>query len=170
MEEPHSMNSPRRVLSFSRKGKDTLFVPNHDNNRTSSIAVSGKDGPKPSEVYGFVGTISTVVATVIFLIWAYLPENWLHFVGIFYYPNRYWALVVPTYTMVTVTLAIVFYIGLNFMATFPPTSLTTIFDDYSRDALNSSDLSMEDDEWPIEPISDIGIHLINDLIFKDWKS
>ncbi|XP_047336546.1 phosphatidylinositol N-acetylglucosaminyltransferase subunit P [Impatiens glandulifera] len=170
MEEPHSMNSPRRVLSFSRKGKDALFVPNPDNNRTSRIAVSGQHGPKPSEVYGFVGAISTVVATVIFLIWAYLPEHWLHSVGIFYYPSRYWALVVPTYTMVTIALAILFYIGLNFMATPSPTSLTTIFDDYSRDALNSSDLSMEDDERPIEPISDLGIDLINDLMFKDWKS
>lgn len=42
-------------------------------------------------------------------------------------PFRYWALAVPTYAMVTIVLAIGFYIGLNFMATPPPTSLNTIF-------------------------------------------
>ena len=29
----------------------------------SGFGVSGEHGPKPSEVYGFVGSISTVVAT-----------------------------------------------------------------------------------------------------------
>ncbi|WMV11073.1 hypothetical protein MTR67_004458 [Solanum verrucosum] len=39
------------------------------------------------EVYGFVGSITTVVATVLFLVWAYLPEHWLHSLGIVYYPS-----------------------------------------------------------------------------------
>ncbi|KAJ4971377.1 hypothetical protein NE237_004476 [Protea cynaroides] len=42
--------------------------------------------------------------------------------------HRYWALAVPVYAMVTVVLTMVFYLGLNFMATPPPTSLNTIFD------------------------------------------
>lgn len=40
---------------------------------------------------------------------------------------RYWALAVPAYAMVTLVLALVFYIGLNFMSTPPPTSLTKMF-------------------------------------------
>ncbi|WMV11076.1 hypothetical protein MTR67_004461 [Solanum verrucosum] len=65
--------------------------------------------PKTSEVYGFVGSITTVVATdslaflemlvprhhqyldigqILFLVWAYLPEHWLHSLGIDYYPSR----------------------------------------------------------------------------------
>lgn len=43
---------------------------------------------------------------------------------------RYWALAVPAYLMVTVVLAIGFYIGLNFMATPPPTSFSTMFGKY----------------------------------------
>nr|XP_029120017.1 uncharacterized protein LOC105043892 [Elaeis guineensis] len=45
-------------------------------------------GPKPSEVYGFVGAITTVIATVIFSVWAYTPEPWLHYLGITYYPSK----------------------------------------------------------------------------------
>ncbi|KAK8491292.1 hypothetical protein V6N11_051304 [Hibiscus sabdariffa] len=167
MEEPHSMNSPRTILSFSKRGRTTTasvsFVDPNDEKSNS-----GEHGPKPSEVYGFVGSITTVVATAIYLAWAYIPEPWLHSIGIFYYPSRYWALAVPTYAMVIIVLAVTFYIGLNFMSTPPPTSLTTMFDEFSREP--SSFLShMEGDEQPIEPISDLGIDKINVLMFGDAK-
>lgn len=42
-------------------------------------------------------------------------------------PCRNWALAVPTYIVVTVALALAFYIGLNFLSTPPPTSLNTLF-------------------------------------------
>ncbi|XWS47501.1 hypothetical protein CRYUN_Cryun14cG0157600 [Craigia yunnanensis] len=169
MEEPHSVNSPRRVLSFSKRRRTTTasvsFV-DPDEKKNSEFGVSGEHGPKPSEVYGFVGSITTVVATAIFLVWAYIPEPLLRSIGIFYYPSRYWALAVPTYAMVIIVLAIGFYIGLNFMSTPPPTSLATMFDEFSREP--SKFLShMEGDELPIEPISDIGINKINVLMFDD---
>ncbi|XP_052175782.1 phosphatidylinositol N-acetylglucosaminyltransferase subunit P-like [Diospyros lotus] len=167
MEDPCSVNSPRRVLSLSRKRRGTLSVLEH-NDRSSGFDVSGEHGPKPSEVYGFVGSISTVAATVIFLIWAYAPEHWLHSAGIFYYPSRYWALAIPAYAMVTVVLALGFYIGLNFMATPTPTSLNTIFDEYSREP-SSFKPCVEGEEQPIEPISDIGINRINKLMFYHHK-
>ncbi|XP_052887563.1 phosphatidylinositol N-acetylglucosaminyltransferase subunit P isoform X2 [Gossypium arboreum] len=131
MEEPHSVNSPRTILSFSKRGRTTTasvsFVDPNDEKSNS-----GEHGPKPSEVYGFVGSITTVVATAIYLAWAYIPEPWLHSIGIFYYPSRYWALAVPTYAMVIIVLAVIFYIGLNFMSTPPPTSLTTMFVYFTR--------------------------------------
>ncbi|MBA0646470.1 hypothetical protein Goklo_014434 [Gossypium klotzschianum] len=167
MEEPHSVNSPRTILSFSNRGRTTTasvsFVDPNDEKPNS-----GEHGPKPSEVYGFVGSIMTVVATTIYLAWAYIPEPWLHSIVIFYYPNKYWALAVPTYAMVIIVLAVIFYIGLNFMSTPPPTSLTIMFDEFCRES--SSFLShMERDEQPIELIFDLGIDKINILMFDDVK-
>ncbi|XP_076958424.1 phosphatidylinositol N-acetylglucosaminyltransferase subunit P-like isoform X3 [Bidens hawaiensis] len=123
MEDQMSFNSPRRTLSYSRNRGATLSVFEADN-KASGVGVSG---PNPSEVYGFVGAISTVVATVIFMVWAYVPDPWLHSIGIFYYPSKYWALALPTYVMVTVVTMLLFYIGLNFMSTPPPTSLNSIY-------------------------------------------
>ncbi|CAA3012212.1 phosphatidylinositol N-acetylglucosaminyltransferase subunit P-like [Olea europaea subsp. europaea] len=101
---------------------------------------------------------------------------------------RYWALAMPTYVMVTIVLAIGFYIGLNFMATPPPTSLSTMFDEFSREQLSGIPLSnfilvcsadefsreqlsgipsIDNDEQPIEPISDIGIDQINGIMFDN---
>ncbi|KAF9626390.1 hypothetical protein IFM89_033209 [Coptis chinensis] len=73
-----SLNSPRRILSLSKNRAKV----------TDGFLVSEDYGPKPSEVYGFVGSISTVVATVIFLMWAYIPQSWLRCMGITYYPSK----------------------------------------------------------------------------------
>lgn len=164
MEENHSVNSPRRVLSFSRRRAAVLVLDPDD--KGSGFGLSGDHGPKPSEVYGFVGSITIIIATVIFLVWAYVPEPWLHAVGIFYYPSRYWALAIPTYILVIIVLAVGFYLGLNFMSTPPPTSSNSIFDEFSREP--SSFLPREKGEdQPIEPISDISIDKINFLMFNE---
>ncbi|XP_024632654.1 phosphatidylinositol N-acetylglucosaminyltransferase subunit P, partial [Medicago truncatula] len=163
-ESPRSVNSPRRTLSLSRKRRATVSFLDSDDKNNSASGLSRDHGPKPSEVYGFVGSITTVVATVIFLVWAYVPESWLHSIGISYYPSRYWALAVPTYVMVTIVLMLAFYIGLNFMSTPSPASLNAVFDEYSRDPL-SRDFLEDKDEKPIDPISDVGIDRINDAMF-----
>ncbi|KAB1225040.1 Phosphatidylinositol N-acetylglucosaminyltransferase subunit P [Morella rubra] len=155
MEDPHSVSSPRRILSLSKKRRATVLFPDADE-RASGFGVSGEHGPKPSEVYGFVGYITTVVAT----------DAWLHSIGIFYYPSRYWALAVPVYVMVTVALALGFYLGLNFMSTPSPSSLNIMFDEFSREPLSFVP-SVDGDEQSIEPISDIGISKINDLMFNN---
>ncbi|GMP47643.1 hypothetical protein CsSME_00015298 [Camellia sinensis var. sinensis] len=149
MEDPLSVNSPRRVLSLSRKSMGTLSFPEPDDNKASGFGVSGDHGPNPSEVYGFVGAISTVVATVIFLIWAYLPEPWLHFIGIYYYPSASWST--------------------PYWATSVRQTDNNNSYEYSIEPLSFDEPSMEGDEQPIEPIFDIGINLINDLMFNDQK-
>ncbi|KAG6680060.1 hypothetical protein I3843_13G019300 [Carya illinoinensis] len=126
MEDPHSVSSPRRTHSPSKKRRVTVSSLDADE-KVPGFGVSGEHGPKPSEVYGFVGSITTVVATVIFLAWAYVPEAWLHYIGIFYYPSRYWALAGPVYVMMTIVLALGSYVGFNFMSTPYPTSLNTMF-------------------------------------------
>jgi phosphatidylinositol glycan class P protein len=44
---------------------------------------------RPSEAYGFVGSIAAVAAALAYLAWAYAPEPWLHYIGATYYPNKY---------------------------------------------------------------------------------
>ncbi|KAL5795140.1 hypothetical protein ACOSP7_003734 [Xanthoceras sorbifolium] len=161
MEDRHSVNSPRRILSFSKRRGATVSFVSPDDKPSSGF------GPKPTEVYAFVGSITTVVATGLFLVWAYVPERCLHAIGISYYPSRYWALAVPAYAIVGVVLALLFYIGLNFMSTPSSTCLNTMFDEFSREPSSCvSEMEDEEEERPIEPISDIGIHKINDFMFK----
>ncbi|KAG2309337.1 hypothetical protein Bca52824_029085 [Brassica carinata] len=166
MEEAHSVNSPRRVLSFSKRKKQQPAFQDSDSIRSSPLRASQVHEPKPSgsEVYGFVGSISTVVATLIFLIWAYVPDKLLESIGIHYHPIKYWVLAMPTYLMVTLLLVLAFYIGLNFTDTPHPTSLNTLFDEYSREPGEFD--PEEGNERPVGPISDIAITRVCDVMFN----
>ena len=48
-----------------------------------------RNRPEPAAVYGFVGWITTLVCFVVFLLWAYLPADALHTLGVSYYPSQY---------------------------------------------------------------------------------
>ncbi|KAL6651625.1 hypothetical protein ACP70R_010550 [Stipagrostis hirtigluma subsp. patula] len=160
------VRSPRQTVSLlrNRRARRDREPSSSPSSRSPSLAARDH-GPKPSEVYGFVGSITTVIATAVYLVWAYTPEPWLHSLGITYYPSKYWALAVPSFVIVAVALSMVIYMGLNFLATPPPTSFNTIFDENSRERMAFS--SGVEAEKPIEPISDISIDQINNLMFGD---
>ncbi|KAI9827382.1 MAG: hypothetical protein M1826_006307 [Phylliscum demangeonii] len=54
------------------------------------------------EYYGFVLYLTSSGAFLIYLLWAYLPAPFLHRLGIYYYPNRWWALAIPAYLVMLV--------------------------------------------------------------------
>ncbi|KAL6844193.1 hypothetical protein ACP4OV_025866 [Aristida adscensionis] len=161
------VRSPRQTVSLLRNrraahARDRDWEPSSP--RPPALAARDH-GPKPSEVYGFVGSITTVIATAVYLAWAYTPEPWLRSLGITYYPSRYWALAVPSFVIVAVALSMAIYMGLNFVATPPPASFSNIFDENSRERTVFSPEA--EAERPIEPISDISIDQINNLMFSD---
>lgn len=96
------VRSPRQTLSLLRNRR-----PHRHREPSRSPSTSFAAGPKPSEVYGFVGSITTVTATAVYLVWAYTPEPYLRSLGITYYPSKYWALAVPSFVMVAVALSMV---------------------------------------------------------------
>jgi phosphatidylinositol N-acetylglucosaminyltransferase subunit P len=74
------VRSPRQTVSLlgnRRRHRDPFP-------RSPSFA-AGDHGPKPAEVYGFVGSITTAL----YLAWFYTPEPCLRSVGITYYPSKY---------------------------------------------------------------------------------
>nr|GEV98935.1 phosphatidylinositol N-acetylglucosaminyltransferase subunit P-like [Tanacetum cinerariifolium] len=150
MEYQHTFNSPRPNLNYSRNRGATFSILEADN-KASGVDVLGEQCPFPSKVYRFVR------ATQLLLL--QLPQSTT---------VRYWALALSCYVIVTVATIFVFYIGLNFMPTPPQTSLNSIFDENSKDPV-FPDPTLEEDDRPIEPYSDICINQINELMFKDWK-
>jgi phosphatidylinositol glycan class P protein len=81
------VRSPRQTVSLLRNRRRwPQFERERERERVRDLAAAA--GPKPSEVYGFVGSITTVIATAVYLAWAYTPEPWLHSLGITYYPIK----------------------------------------------------------------------------------
>lgn len=112
-------------------------------------------------IYGFVLYLSSWVCLGLYIIWAYIPDKWLHAIGLTYWPQKYWAIAAPTYLCVLGVFCLVFYVARNFMITKPLNSCHTISDEFSR-FLPSGDHLHKDS---IPPISDIHISDVNDILY-----
>ncbi|WIA10196.1 hypothetical protein OEZ85_010399 [Tetradesmus obliquus] len=89
-------------------------------------------GASSVEVYGFVGWIASAVTFVLYCLWAFVPEALLHKAGITYYPNKEWALIIPSYLIACVVFVYWVYESLNMMSVPRPDSLSTICDSKSK--------------------------------------
>lgn len=61
------------------------------------------------EYYGFAMYLGSSAAFLIYILWAYVPAPMLHQMGIYYYPNRWWALAIPCWL---IALIIYIYVAL----------------------------------------------------------
>ena len=71
------------------------------------------------ELYGFFAWNLTSVMFLVFLIWAYVPEQIFNQLGIYYIPSKYNALAIPTWICVTAWLLATFYGALGQFYTHP---------------------------------------------------
>eukprot|EP01100_Stratorugosa_tubuloviscum_P012006 TRINITY_DN5512_c0_g1_i1.p1 TRINITY_DN5512_c0_g1~~TRINITY_DN5512_c0_g1_i1.p1 ORF type:complete len:242 (-),score=68.69 TRINITY_DN5512_c0_g1_i1:182-859(-) len=135
---------------------------------------SGSESELPSQVnirnanvdiYGFVGWMSSIVGLVLFLLWAYLPDSILHQLGIFYYPNKYWAIAMPCYLCVTIIFIVLAYGAINLIITEPLDSIYTLKDNYSKSLIHSN---FKSDSIP--PIMDMPITEVNYYLYPNVNS
>jgi len=64
------------------------------------------------EFYGFVAWSLTSVLFVVYVIWALLPDEYILWLGINWYPSREWSLLLPAYSIVLVLLTYFVYFSL----------------------------------------------------------
>ena len=103
--------------------------------------------------YAFVSWIGTIIAYLIFLVWAFAPASVLHDFGITYYPDRYYAIALPSYMLVVAILVGISYVGLNLWNTFEPNDIRTI-EDKDSIYLSSDYLRIQSSKEVVTP--DIG--------------
>lgn len=81
------------------------------------------------EYYGFVLYLFSSLTFLIYLLWSYLPSPFLHALGIYYYPNRWWSLAIPAFLVMTFAYVYVALAAYNAeMVTVPLNSLEAIVD------------------------------------------
>ncbi|KAJ1404617.1 PIG-P [Ochromonadaceae sp. CCMP2298] len=79
-------------------------------------------------IYSFVGWISTIFMYLVFLVWALVPKKMLYYIGVTYYPSRYYAVALPAFVIVTCILSGVSYIAYNLLGTLDPEDRRTFKD------------------------------------------
>ncbi|KAF7980542.1 hypothetical protein HWV62_37683 [Athelia sp. TMB] len=80
------------------------------------------------EFYGFVAWTSTYILFVLYLLWAILPDEYIVWLGVDWYPSREWALLIPAYSVVVCFLTYFTYFALAIAATPSFSDMSTITD------------------------------------------
>ncbi|OAA55016.1 pig-p domain containing protein [Niveomyces insectorum RCEF 264] len=85
------------------------------------------------EYYGFALYLFSSLAFLMYLLWSYLPSPFLHALGIYYYPNRWWSLALPSFLVSTLVYIYVALAGYNTeILTLPLDSIETIVDEVAN--------------------------------------
>ncbi|KAF2666443.1 PIG-P-domain-containing protein [Microthyrium microscopicum] len=88
------------------------------------------------EYYGFALYLASSAAFLMYVLWAYLPSPFLHQLGIYYYPNRWWALAVPAWLVILVLYIYVALASYNTgYMTLPMQSIENLVDDAAQMAV-----------------------------------
>ncbi|KAK4116308.1 PIG-P-domain-containing protein [Canariomyces notabilis] len=91
------------------------------------------------EYYGFVLYLFSSLSFLIYLLWSYLPSPFLHALGIYYYPNRWWSLAIPSFLVMTLVYIYVALAAYNTeILTLPLESVETIVDEAAQVAVVDS--------------------------------
>ena len=72
------------------------------------------------EYYGFALYLASSAAFLLYLLWAYLPSPFLHRLGLYYYPNRWWALAIPAWLVIAILYIYVALASYNTRYLTPP--------------------------------------------------
>merc|ERR1711959_825954 len=94
------------------------------------------------EVYGFVGWVASFFGLGLYLTWAYLPNNFLHELGVSYYPDKWWAIAFPAHLSVSVIVLMwVGYMSINLLNNPPLNSLEYFTSDEEGTESNTTNVA-----------------------------
>ncbi|THH32629.1 hypothetical protein EUX98_g1562 [Antrodiella citrinella] len=145
---------------------------------TSPVSPLAPYPPLPTEVrsrapefYGFAAWSGTYLLFVIYLLWALLPDEYIVWLGVSWYPNRDWALLLPAYSVILVLLTYFTYFALAIAGTPSFSDMSTITD--SRASLPAADepnpYLLNACENAIPELYDIPIGLVNRVVYGRRK-
>jgi len=85
------------------------------------------------EYYGFALHLFSTLALGVYVLWSFLPAPLLHYFGIYYYPNRWWSLALPSFLVAALAYVYVALAAYNTeVLTLPLASVETIVDGAAR--------------------------------------
>ncbi|XP_045519044.1 phosphatidylinositol N-acetylglucosaminyltransferase subunit P [Pieris brassicae] len=89
--------------------------------------------PSPARsVYGFSMYLFSKTVLALYLIWAIVPNEYFHYMYIYYIPQKFWSTAVPIQCLVALTLfAFLIYPSSNLMLAFTCDSINSIWDKFS---------------------------------------
>lgn len=125
-----------------------------------------RSGANSAEVFGFVGYLTTIVAYIIYIIWAFVPSDVLRCIGVTYYPSKEWAIIVPTWLCMAVVFSYWVYESLNMKSVPSRSSMETIQDKHTKTA-SPRDACFPGMPGNVPPLVDIPADITSRLLFAN---
>jgi phosphatidylinositol glycan class P protein len=101
------------------------------------------------EYYGFTLYLTSSLVFVVTILWSFLPSPFLHQLGIYYYPNRWWALAIPAWTVMLVLYIYVALASYNTgYLTLPMNSVECLVDEAANVAIIDANGNLIQEERP----------------------
>ncbi|CAE6437334.1 unnamed protein product [Rhizoctonia solani] len=113
-----------------------------------------------AEFYGFVAWATTAILWFVYIFWALLPDSVIRGMGITWYPNREWALLIPSYAVFLVLLTYFTYFALAIYATPSYSEVKSITDEHAHYRMRSS-VSEHGSGSAIPQVHDLPTGLVN---------
>ena len=83
------------------------------------------------ELYGFFSWILSAIVFIVYIIWAFVPDQILRDYGIVYIPDKYYAIAFPLWIAVTLFFALQLYVAVCMIYTPDIESYDTLQDKFS---------------------------------------
>lgn len=126
------------LTSLLRPSRPTTPDQSDDENPAEPVPRASPKVPT-YEYYGFVLYLFSSLSFLIYLLWSYLPSPFLHALGIYYYPNRWWSLAIPSFLVMTYVYIYVALAAYNTeILTLPLSSIETVVDEAAKVAVVDS--------------------------------
>ncbi|KAF9449292.1 PIG-P-domain-containing protein [Macrolepiota fuliginosa MF-IS2] len=120
------------------------------------------------EFYGFVAWASTSVLFFAYVSWALLPDKWIVALGVEWYPNREWSLLIPAWSIIVILLTYITYWSLALLGTPRFSDLSAITDTFVQlPPLNHSQeiYIASTDPTSIPQLYDMPIGMVNRVLY-----
>ncbi|OLL22584.1 Meiotically up-regulated gene 84 protein [Neolecta irregularis DAH-3] len=161
---------PSPSLTSILRHSSEQVTPDSSSDSESPIAKASADAKRTPlaaskvptfEYYGFVLYLGSSLAFGIYFLWSFLPKSMLHSLGITYYPERWWAVALPSWF--TVLIAWIYFALLGYNRTITPrfSNITCITDDFAN-------ISQNPDDWHrgTDAILDVPLGEVNHLLYE----
>jgi len=102
---------------------------------------------------------------VLFLVWAYAPEETLHAYGLTYYPSKRWAVAVPAMLVAMYVFSIVLYKAVNLLGTPAVSDYATVLDTHSVRLPQRATTSADVRKAATPSIADLPLFDVNRALF-----
>lgn len=87
----------------------------------------------PRSVYGYALYIGSNLLFFLYLVWAIVPDQILHSIGLTYWPSKYWAVAIPIWALTALaTFAFLIYPAINLLMTPDVDDVRTVTDKYAQ--------------------------------------